>query len=488
MIAWLIETLVAVTVLMAMVLVLRGAVARTFGAGWAYALWAVPALRLVLPPLPQLAPDLYLPPAMLFIPAAAEMAAPLPAEAGPGQWVPFMLAMWAGGAVIFLVLQWLAYRAFLGRLRETSRPARPPLFGGIRTWISDSVDGPLALGVIERRIVLPGDFSRRYNPVERRLALEHELVHHKRGDIWWNLLATLFLAILWFNPFAWIAFRAFRSDQELACDAAVARTASLDERCDYARALVKSASRPGLIAVCALNPAGELKRRLKMMRAHRASPLRSAGGVVALAAFAAAGFALGSAQPQAAAIALPKVAVHAAPAPAEPVRLAAAAEPVRAPAAVRRRGRSAASPAARLSSQPMSFASAEAPAPLPRTLASMTLVLRHLPRSPVGPRPAPGPVPAAFAFAEWPGEAPHAEVHRQVVHIAAEAAEARLVVLSGRLTPEQAAELRKAYSKAVAEGRRIKFRRERREAPGGGSGDGVFDLNIQTLVKGDDNR
>ena len=38
-------------------------------------------------------------------------------------------------------------------------------------------------GVIERRIVLPGDFSRRYNPVERRLALEHELVHHKRGDI-----------------------------------------------------------------------------------------------------------------------------------------------------------------------------------------------------------------------------------------------------------------------------------------------------------------
>ena len=268
MIAWLIETLVAVTLLMAMVLLLRGPVARSFGAGWAYALWAVPALRLVLPPLPQLAPDLYIPPVVLFIPTAAEMAAPLPAEAGPGQWVPFMLAMWAGGAVIFLVLQWLAYRAFLGRIKESSRPARPAFFGGIRTWISNAVDGPLALGVIERRIGLPGDFSRRYNPVERRLALEHELVHHKRGDIWWNLAATLVLALLWFNPVAWIAFRAFRSDQELACDAAVARTASLDERCDYARALVKSASRPGLIAACALNPAGELKRRLRMMRSH----------------------------------------------------------------------------------------------------------------------------------------------------------------------------------------------------------------------------
>ena len=330
MIAWLIETLVAVTLLMAIVLLLRGPVARTFGAGWAYALWAVPVLRLVLPPLPQLAPDVYLPPAVLFIPTAAEMAAPLPAEAGPGQWVPFMLAMWAGGAVIFLILQWLGYRAFLGRIRDSSRPARPPLFGGIRTWISDSVDGPLALGVIERRIVLPGDFSRRYNPVERRLALEHELVHHKRGDIWWNLVATFVLAVFWFNPVAWLAFRAFRSDQELACDAAVARTASLDERCDYARALVKSASRPGLIAACALNPAGELKRRLRMMRNHRSSRLRSAGGIVALAAFAMAGFAIGSAgQPTAGQAAAgyalaPRAA--AAAAPAAPVRLAALAE------------------------------------------------------------------------------------------------------------------------------------------------------------------
>ncbi|MEA3066175.1 MAG: bla regulator protein blaR1, partial [Sphingomonadales bacterium] len=327
MIAWLIETSIAVTLLMAMVLLLRGPVARSFGAGWAYALWAVPALRLVLPPLPQLAPDLHLPPLVLFIPTAAEMAAPLPAEAGPGQWVPFMLAMWAGGAVIFLTLQWLAYRAFLGRIQETSRPARPPLFGGIRTWISDAVDGPLALGVIERRIVLPGDFLRRYNPVERRLALEHELVHHKRGDIWWNLAAMGFLAIFWFNPVAWLAFRAFRSDQELACDAAVARTASLDERCDYARALVKSASRPGLIAACALNPAGELKRRLRMMRAHRASRLRSAGGVVALTAFAAAGFAFGSAQPAGAGAALRTVSAPVVEARAAPVRLAAAAAP-----------------------------------------------------------------------------------------------------------------------------------------------------------------
>ena len=480
MIAWLIETLVAVTVLMAMVLVLRGAVARTFGAGWAYALWAVPALRLVLPPLPQLAPDLSLPSVVTFIPTAAEMAAPLPVDSGPGQWVPFMLAMWAGGAVIFLTLQWLAYRAFLGRIRETSRPARPPLFGGIRTWISDSVDGPLALGIFERRIVLPGDFSRRYNPVERRLALEHELVHHRRGDIWWNLAAMVVLALNWFNPVAWLAFRAFRSDQELACDAAVARTASLDERCDYARALVKSASRPGLIAACALNPAGELKRRLRMMRSHRGSPLRSTGGLVALAAFAVSGFALGSgATPPAATGAVQFVQAPVAAPASAPARLAAAARPAQAiVVTARRQARASAKPAAaRLTAEPMSFASAEAPESHSSTLASMTSVLRHLPRAATAPHG------FAFAPAHRPESDRHAHGEPRLVRIASEA---RVVVVGQRLSPADAAELRRAVAEAVAAGHKLKFRIDRGESSrGGGGGEGLFDINIQTLVRGE---
>jgi beta-lactamase regulating signal transducer with metallopeptidase domain len=480
MIAWLIETFVAVTLLMVVVLLLRGPVARSFGAGWAYALWAVPALRLVLPPLPQLAPDLHLPPVMLFIPTAADMAAPLPAEAGPGQWVPFLLAMWAGGAVIFLVLQWLGYRAFLGRIRDSSRPARPPLFGGIGTWISDKVDGPLALGVIERRIVLPGDFSRRYNPVERRLALEHELVHHRRGDIWWNLVATAVLAIFWFNPIAWLSFRAFRSDQELACDAAVARTASLEERCDYARALVKSASRPGLIAACALNPAGELKRRLKMMRNHRASPLRSTGGVVALAAFAAAGFAMGSSgQPEAAEIR--ERFAWAAPAPARPlpaVVQVAAAEPAAAPAVAARRPARAVAPrpAARLKSEPASFAAVRAPEPRAAALASMTTILRRLPSSAVAPK-APERM---FAFARPVPPAVIEAIRIRQIH-----SEGQVFTVRQVLSPEEVAELRAAVIEAAAEGRKVKLRVHRESTPGGGGQASGFDINIQTLVKGE---
>ncbi|HOB15298.1 MAG TPA: M56 family metallopeptidase, partial [Novosphingobium sp.] len=48
---WLVDTLIATGALIALVLVLRRPVARWFGPGMAYALWALPLLRLVLPPL-----------------------------------------------------------------------------------------------------------------------------------------------------------------------------------------------------------------------------------------------------------------------------------------------------------------------------------------------------------------------------------------------------------------------------------------------------
>jgi beta-lactamase regulating signal transducer with metallopeptidase domain len=325
---WLLETFVAVSLLIAAVLLLRRPVARIFGAGWAYALWLVPALRIVLPPLPRLSESL--PPVVIFIPATGGTA-PLPAEAGSGQWMPLLLATWAGGAVIFLILQWLAYREFVRQLDGASRRARPPLYGGIATFVSHIVDGPLALGLLRRRIVVPADFSRRYAPGQRRLAMEHELTHHRRGDLWCNVAAILVLAVNWFNPLAWIAFRAFRADQELACDAAVAARASAEDRLDYALALVKSAARPGLIAACSMNSGGELKRRLRMMRSHRASRLRSAGGGAALALLGVAGLSLAAAQaPRQVAIYAPQSWAAAAPAPA----LASAAQAVPGPIVV----------------------------------------------------------------------------------------------------------------------------------------------------------
>jgi hypothetical protein len=227
-----------------------------------------------------------------------------------------------------------------------------------------------------------------------------------------------------------------------------------------------------------------------MMRVHRSSRLRSAGGVAALAAFAAGGFALGSAQPTGAGQALQFAAAPAAAAPAPPVQLAALERA--APEIVvtgRRRARTEPSAAAQLRVEPMSFASVEAPAAIPTTLASMTMVLRHLPRTALAPKAAAYPAVAALAMTEAPPAPVRVRVERHLLQVVGDGAEARLFVVGETLSAEQAAELHKAVRQAVVEGRKVRFRVERgqarSEAPGGGGGEGVFDINVQTLVKGD---
>jgi beta-lactamase regulating signal transducer with metallopeptidase domain len=410
--AWLAQTLLAVSAAMLLVLALRRPVARACGAGWAYALWLIPAARLVLPPLGLVRLDLLDPPAGTFIPPAGGVTALPPAAAGPGQWVPFMLASWAGGAVIFLILQWLGYRAFLRRLGEDARPARPPFYEGVAILVSRVVDGPVALGLVRRLIVVPADFSRRYSPAERRLAMAHERIHHRHGDLWWNAAALLVLAANWFNPVAWFAFRAFRTDQELACDAAVAAVASADERCAYARALVKAAGAPGLVAACSMSDTRALKRRLRMIARHRVSRLRSGGGLVAVALLALLGFAVGGSRvPVAEARAVTAVAA----APAAKAATVARAEPV---------------PADEDDARP---AAAAAPAP----------AVGRAPR-PVLAAAEGAPVPEAAALALPAHESAAPQPAVRVVHAA------RFVYRLRDLDPARRAEVEQAIAYAVA--------------------------------------
>ena len=48
----------------------------------------------------------------------------------------------------------------------------------------------------------------------------------------------LLQAVYWFNPFVWLAFRQIRTDIEVACDSAVARPLSGEEKSDYAGLII----------------------------------------------------------------------------------------------------------------------------------------------------------------------------------------------------------------------------------------------------------
>jgi beta-lactamase regulating signal transducer with metallopeptidase domain len=282
MIEWIVQTLVASTLLIALVFLLRAPVSRLFGAKAAYALWALPALRFALPTLPGWQ-SLYVPIFRLHDHAAtlglvdqestARYAAQDALSAAPAaapivqvdgvHWAVLLIALWLGVAALWFGWQMLRYRRFLGvALRDATLLTTEC---GVAILLTEHVDGPVAAGLLRRRIFLPADFVQRYGPVERRLALLHEGAHHDRGDILANLVALAVLALHWWNPLAHYAYRLFRADQELACDATVLAGVDRDERHAYGSAVLKSVSArmPGV--ACALSHKAELKRRLVVM-------------------------------------------------------------------------------------------------------------------------------------------------------------------------------------------------------------------------------
>lgn len=287
---WLVDTLIVTAALMALVLVLRRPVAKHFGAELAYALWAIPLARLFMPPLtktieipvstpvaPQVADS-----GAAIIPAAVAAAAPA-VDAMPepslvqslladADWFAIGVTVWLCGAAIFLIAQLSAYlqnrRELLEDAVEVTR------IDDIRVIEIAGISGPFAFGLWQRYIALPIGFTRDYNPVERELALAHERSHHRAGDLWANFAALAMLSLHWFNPIAWMAWRAFRFDQEAACDARVLRRRTSAERQAYARAIAKAATGHTLAFASPLNPKEKIVERLKIMKQSETSKRR----------------------------------------------------------------------------------------------------------------------------------------------------------------------------------------------------------------------
>jgi beta-lactamase regulating signal transducer with metallopeptidase domain len=301
MIAWIVETLIASTLLMLLVLAIRTPVARLFGPRVAYALWLLPALRMVLPPLPAdvaPAPMAAIPQAMhidVLLAAAAELGAPAaaaaPADAGM-DWPTLALALWIAGAGAFFVWHLLSYRRFVRRTMAQATQLPKLDRDGIEVCASPLAPGPFAAGIFLKSVVLPLDWRKRYAPDELRLALEHEVQHHRRCDMSANLVALGVLAIHWWNPIAHRAHRAFRVDQELACDAIVLANATPDERHAYGQALLKSACDRLPVAACALGAGEDLKRRLRMMASYRSDRRRGRAGALIAAGLVGSGLLL----------------------------------------------------------------------------------------------------------------------------------------------------------------------------------------------------
>lgn len=131
-----------------------------------------------------------------------------------------------------------------------------------RVYIVNDGDNPMLMGLFKPTIILPDG----YTEPEMKNILIHELCHLKSGDIYLLWLAMIVLCLNWYNPIMWVCFFAFRRDVEVYCDERVLRY--IDSKKDYAALLVKTALRKNsfIAGTTSLqNGEKEVERRVKYM-------------------------------------------------------------------------------------------------------------------------------------------------------------------------------------------------------------------------------
>lgn len=130
-------------------------------------------------------------------------------------------------------------------------------------FMSEKVGSPFALGFIRPRIYIPYGVDR--GTYEQIIA--HERCHIKRLDHVIKPLAFLILAVHWFNPLCWLAFRLMSLDMEMSCDEKVLKLKGDDiMKKNYARALLSFATNKRLPApspIAFSESRGNAKRRIK---------------------------------------------------------------------------------------------------------------------------------------------------------------------------------------------------------------------------------
>jgi TonB family protein len=298
--------LAAAAVKSAMVFVLAWAIAkmmRRASAAARHLVWtsaaavviALPAVSLWVPALHVSAPQSWRDTAAVFqvnatAPNGLQGAAPVRTSRGATaarasalpDWRVIVAAVWAIGTAIALLEMLLGY-ASIRRLRRSLK--RSADVDGVELLETPAGSMPMAAGIWKPAVFLPGD-AVEWPDDRRRAVLAHELAHVRRGDAATQFLARTAVAMYWWNPLAWMAWREFLKERERAADDLV--LASGLSASDYASHLLEIARRlspsPASMSLAMARPS-QLEGRMLAILDSKANR-RGAGRRSALAAAA----------------------------------------------------------------------------------------------------------------------------------------------------------------------------------------------------------
>ena len=259
-------------------LILRRLMKKRYPARMVCVVWAILALRLLIPvqlTLPQ-APVQVMPRTSYVVQSdqTAFRQAGLPVVQNPTRWVTgtqaqtlsaadtgtvktvditdILLTLWLAGVIACVLWQGIGYYRLIRSLKGTSQPVERAdlhtilqeqcadliIDREIPLRVSSAADCPMLAGFIHPTLYLPDE---RISRTDAAFIFRHELTHYKHGDLWLKLLLLAARCLHWFNPLVHLIARFAQEDIEAACDDAVVRGHDGAYRRAYGETILRSA-------------------------------------------------------------------------------------------------------------------------------------------------------------------------------------------------------------------------------------------------------
>ena len=259
-------------------LILRRLMKKRYPARMVCVVWAILALRLLIPvqlTLPQ-APVQVMPRTSYVVQSdqTAFRQAGLPVTQTPTRWVTgtqaqtlsaadtgtvktvditdILLTLWLAGVIACVLWQGIGYYRLIRSLKGTSRSVERAdlhtilqeqcadliIDREIPLRVSSAADCPMLAGFIHPTLYLPDE---RISRTDAAFIFRHELTHYKHGDLWLKLLLLAARCLHWFNPLVHLIARFAQEDIEAACDDAVVRGHDGAYRRAYGETILRSA-------------------------------------------------------------------------------------------------------------------------------------------------------------------------------------------------------------------------------------------------------
>lgn len=269
------ETIITSSVLILCIALLRKLCKGRISACLQYALWLIVAVRLIIPAMTVVFPNILPESNLSIMNVADKMAAAtqtemtdnyeitpdglpyLSSETGRGtiadflasgtisEWTDLFKRIWYLGIVVVGAWMIAVNIVFMRKLRKSRIRYEKEEFElpvPLPVYLAKNLPSPCLYGLPgHQAIYLSEDAIDDEKKVKHILA--HEYCHYKHRDVFWSALRCIIVAVYWFHPLVWVAAVMSKQDCELACDESAIKMLGEEERVAYGKTLVSLITR-----------------------------------------------------------------------------------------------------------------------------------------------------------------------------------------------------------------------------------------------------